>query len=145
MVKYETQRVFESALPEFAGSVRFTIRRQSAQRNVKLLQLTQNIRARLREVREIVAESLAGDTDAALLEEHRDEERNLVDQLAQACVRQGLVSVDGLELDGVAPDVELLISDGPPGLVLEISSRVQEEFGLLKARKKTRRRAPVCS
>lgn len=65
-----------------------------------------------------------------------DRERELdVAEMTPAMVRFGLVSIEGLEIDGKPATADLLIEDGPDDLYLEVSEAIAREFGLLPAEK----------
>lgn len=53
-----------------------------------------------------------------------------VEEMQPAVLRWGLVSVDGLEIDGAAATVESLIESGPDDLVREIADELDELLGL---------------
>jgi hypothetical protein len=61
---------------------------------------------------------------------------HLASELDSLIVRWGLLSVDGLLIDGEAATPEALIQNGPEGLCREIAGRIREECGLSEAERK---------
>ncbi|MCX6608718.1 MAG: hypothetical protein NTV52_34705 [Acidobacteria bacterium] len=51
-------------------------------------------------------------------------------------VRWGLVSIEGLEIDGVVADVDRLIATGPEALCREIAQAVREQCFLSEEERK---------
>lgn len=51
-------------------------------------------------------------------------------QLIPTYLRWGFIEIEGLEIDGRAPDVEMLIADGPEGLIPEIVDAIKANLGM---------------
>lgn len=67
---------------------------------------------------------------AQLTRKHRQMQSVENDEIVPTFVRNLLVSVDGLEIDGAPATVESMIESGPPALYAEIAKAVRHEMGL---------------
>jgi hypothetical protein len=151
MINYSSTRTVQSRLPDFEG-VSFTIRRISdGLRNQYRLETAGALReqADLIEQREDLVDAIRermGMDEKAFSEVRMDQlprsdRRTLrevgtkIDQLNSeaiypAMIEVGLVSVDGLTIDGQPVDVDSLHRVGPESLVAEILFEIRKEFGL---------------
>lgn len=128
MYSFNSKETVESVT---CPGVRFTVRIlndiQRARRDMKLLE----VRARINELQDkwVVAkdkgagalELLKINDEAALLSQS---------QLKPAYIRAGLISIEGLELDGAPATIETLIESGPVELVNEIYDACVKASGL---------------
>jgi hypothetical protein len=117
------QSVVSTASHTLPG-VRFVINRISFGRRMELS----------RRVREISqkAEFLAAGNDA----QEKIEASILAQQIEAMYLDWGLVSIEGLTIDGEAPTAGHLIEKGPEGLVREIVSAIKGQCGLAEAERK---------
>jgi hypothetical protein len=60
----------------------------------------------------------------------------LAAEIDRVYLEWGLVSVEGLEIDGVAATAESLIDRGPVALAVEILGRIKSECGMSEAERK---------
>ncbi len=129
-VRYESALRVESAT---TPGVRFTIRKISFGRRTELLrrvrELTRKVefleagqrsRPEGRATEVVFGEALGERAEAALLGREAD----------RVYLEWGLVSVEGLEIDGEAATLEGLIASGPEPLCDEILRAIQAECGL---------------
>jgi hypothetical protein len=105
-------------------SIRFTVRRMSFARRCELAH-------RVRELSRKVEFLQAGDSVQDKLEA-----AVLNSEISSLYLNWGLVSVDGLELDGQPATPELTLACGPEDLCNEIVAAVQTECGLSKEERK---------
>lgn len=131
MVTFESKITHESkSMP----GVTFTVRRlnqiQRAKRDLALAstridQLARDWRAGTKGMK-------AGDTvtDPALLQLAADISLEDTVHSLPVVLRHGLVSIEGLSIDGAPATVEMLISDGPEDLITEIKEACQAAAGL---------------
>ena len=112
------------------AGVRFTVRIlneiQRARRDAKLLET----RARINELRDQWAAAKDKGTSLDMIK--IDDEASLLSQsvVVPAFIRAGMISVDGLEIDGAPATVEALIESGPANLVSEIYEACVRASGL---------------
>lgn len=104
--------------------VRFTLRRMSFGGRLELLK-------DLRDLAQRAEFSAAGQSPddklaAALLE----------GEVRRRQIRWGLLSLEGLEIDGVAAGVEQLLESGPEELVTEVQALVRAQMGLNEEERK---------
>lgn len=128
MYSFNSKETIESAT--YPG-VKFTVRIlndiQRARRDAKLL----DVRARINELQDrwAVAKD-KGDGAIELLKINDEAALLSQSQLKPAYIRAGLVSVEGIEIDGVPATVETLIESGPVELVNEIYDACVKASGL---------------
>lgn len=120
-MQYESTTCIESKV---SAGVRFTIARMTFGRRIDLLRRVRQLGAEMefanagKGVEERLKASLAGaEIDALYL-------------------RWGLISIEGLEVDGEAADVESLISSGPESLCSEIIAAIKRECSLTEEERK---------
>lgn len=120
MFSFSSKQTQESAA---CPGVRFTVRRlndiQRARRNLKLIEA----RAHLTELSARFEDAGNGGADLVSPEQMRaDHEIGLAINIDMkpAYIRAGLISIEGLEIDGAAATVDTLIEFGPTDLVNEV-------------------------
>ncbi len=130
-MNYESTKCVESR--ECAG-VRFTVYRMSFGRRLELTRKVRELLGRLEFVRAGPGGN-ADDAEAALLAGEIDREY----------ARWGLVSIEGLEIDGQAASAEDLIAKGPERLLAEVLAAIRREAGLdEEARKNSASHSTFC-
>lgn len=113
---YESVKQVDSK--EYAG-VRFTVSRMSFGRRLELTRKIRELLGRLEFVRAGQG-GPAEDADAALLAGEIDREY----------ARWGLLSVEGLEIDGRPATPDDVLEKGPEKLVAEVLAAIRQEAGL---------------
>ena len=126
-LKGEAEHSFDSALwfdAESVAGVRYAIARLTFGRRLELA----------RRIREIgrKAEFLAAGTDAR----EKLEAAVVGAEVDRAYLEWGLLSVEGLTIDGEAAIPQAVVDKGPLELATEILSRVKSECGLSEAERK---------
>jgi hypothetical protein len=114
------QRVESRAYP----GVWFTIRRMSFGGRLELLRELRDLMARAEFAS--AGESAADRMEGAMLE----------GEIRRRQVQWGLVSLEGLEIDGEPATAESLLAFGPEDLVTEIQSAIQAQLGLSEEERK---------
>lgn len=120
-MEYRSQVELES---ESVPGVRFTITRMSFARRMELIRRIRELAAR---AEFLEAGGSAGEKlEAALLAREVD----------RVYLSWGLVTVEGLTVDGEAATPERLIEAGPEGLANEIAAAIKRECGLTEEERK---------
>ena len=109
---------------EAMGGVRYEIVRVSFGRRIELAR-------RIREIGRKM-EYLEAGTDAR----ETLEATVLAAEIDRAYLEWGLVSIDGLEIDGAAATPETLVDRGPVELAMEILGRIKSECGMTEDERK---------
>jgi hypothetical protein len=119
--RYESSAWFDAAACE---GVRYGIARVSFGRRIELAR-------RIREIGRKMEYLEAGSDVREKLEA-----TVLAAEIDRAYLEWGLMSVDGLEIDGVAATPVMLIDTGPVDLAMEILARIKAECGLREDERK---------
>ena len=117
---YSTRTIQSEKCP----GVAFTITRMTFGRRVELMRRVRQLSAQLEFAR--AGEDIADRVEASLAAAAIDE----------AYVRWGLLSVEGLEVDGQVPSVDTLIHAGPEPLCREIVAAIKRECALTEEERK---------
>jgi hypothetical protein len=136
LVKYTSTIPFESAL--FPG-VTGQIRRMSAARRDDLAMWIAEAQSRIHEVLlelEAAEAEADGVAKAIATQKLSDELLRLDRSVRSVHLRWGVKSLEGLEIDGHAADVELLIEAGPEELIFELAAEVRKVLGLSENERK---------
>jgi hypothetical protein len=112
---YTSEREYDSQSCE---GVRFRLRKMSFGARLELL----------RQVQPLVQELEVLQADDSMKSKLQAEEMRL--RIEQAYFRWGCVAIEGLEIDGSAPTIDLALERGPEKLVGEVITRVKQEAGL---------------
>jgi hypothetical protein len=105
-------------------TVRFTVRRMSFARRCELAYRVRELSRKMEFLQ--AGDSVQDKLEAAVLNS----------EISNLYVDWGLVSVDGMELDGQAATPELLLAGGPEDLCNEIVKAIQAECGLSQEERK---------
>lgn len=114
-MNYQSTRTVNSATCEGVG---FTIARLSFGRKLELTRLVRELGKRIEFYQ--AGESPSEKLDAAIAGAEID----------NVYLDWGLISIDGLEIDGCPADKQLLIAAGPDALCREIVGEIRRECGL---------------
>ena len=109
---------FERFESHILHGVWVTIRRMSLGRRIELAQAVRDLVARLEFLG--AGAALSDRIEAALVES----------QIDAVYLRWGLVSVEGIELDGCIPAAESIIDRAPEDFVREVVGRIKAQCGL---------------
>jgi len=128
MYSFSSKETYESVT---CPGVKFTVRVlndiQRARRDAKLL----SVRARINELQDKWTATKDNGGSALDLLKINDEAALLTQsELTPAYIRAGLISVEGLEIDGAPATVEALIESGPKALVAEVYDACLKASGL---------------
>ena len=106
------------------ASVQFTVRRMSFARRCDLAHKVRELSQKMEFLK--AGDSVQDKLEAAVLNS----------EISNLYVRWGLVSIDGMELDGQCATPERMIADGPEDLCNEIVAAIQAECGLSNEERK---------
>lgn len=153
MFDFKSTETIESAV---IPSVRFTIRKPTQGRRTELhlsiAEVAARYDAKIRELDKLRVETKSDDGSTVVSWSDTSEanriaaEADIIDicELTPRYIRWGLLSVEGLAIDGEPATVETLLSSGPEDIIPEIRDAVKRQLGLTLVQQKNSQ-APTTS